>query len=146
MLNNMLGEDDLNPHGLHGWQEDQRMSSMMAPSLVLRPDGAVMATGSGGSSRIRTAILQVLINLIDFRLDVETAVCSPRIHLEGNRLSLEGGFDLERLKPLFVDFPEHEIWPALNLFFGGAHTAMKAERGFQGAGDPRRGGVSRVVA
>lgn len=146
MLNNMLGEDDLSPHGLHGWLEDQRMTSMMAPSIVLRPNAEVIATGSGGSNRIRTAILQVLINLIDFRLDVETAVCSPRIHLEGERLSLEGALDSEKLKSWLSTFPEHEIWPALNLFFGGVHTVMSADGKFQGAGDPRRGGVSRVIA
>jgi gamma-glutamyltranspeptidase/glutathione hydrolase len=145
MLNNMLGEDDLSPHGLHGWLEDQRMTSMMAPSIVLRQNAEVIATGSGGSNRIRTAILQVLINLIDFRLDVEKAVCSPRIHLEGERLSLEGAFDSEKLKSWLSTFPEHEIWPALNLFFGGAHTVMSADGKFQGAGDPRRGGVSRVI-
>jgi gamma-glutamyltranspeptidase/glutathione hydrolase len=146
MLNNMLGEDDLSPHGLQSWRENQRMTSMMAPSLVLRPGGTVTATGSGGSNRIRSAILQLLINLIDFRLDVEAAVCSPRIHLEGQRLSLEAGFDFNRLNPLLLAYPEHEIWPALNLFFGGTHTVVKAHQGFQAAGDPRRGGVSRVVA
>lgn len=146
MLNNMLGEDDLSPHGLHDWREDQRMSSMMAPSLVVRPDGKFIATGSGGSNRIRTAILQVLINLIDFRMAVEPAVCSPRIHVEGVKLSIEAGFDAERLAPLLARFPEHEIWSELNLFFGGAHTVLSGARGFQGAGDPRRGGVSRLVA
>ncbi len=146
MLNNMLGEDDLSPHGLDNWRTDQRMSSMMAPTVVFRPGGEVLATGSGGSTRIRSAILQVLVNLIDFGMDVESAVCSPRIHVEGERLSLESGLDLEELQPLLAAYPEHEIWPALNLFFGGAHTMRTGAGGFQGAGDPRRGGVARVVA
>jgi gamma-glutamyltranspeptidase / glutathione hydrolase len=146
MLNNMLGEDDLSPHGLHGWREDQRMTSMMAPTLVLRSSGEHIATGSGGSNRIRTAILQVLINLIDFGMDIEPAVRSPRVHLESNhRLSIEGGFDVEALGPLLAAFPEHEIWPALNLFFGGAHTVASGDGGLRGAGDPRRGGVAIVV-
>jgi gamma-glutamyltranspeptidase / glutathione hydrolase len=88
----------------------------------------------------------VLVNLIDFGMDVESAVCSPRIHVEGERLSLESGLDLEELQPLLAAYPEHEIWPALNLFFGGAHTMRTGAGGFQGAGDPRRGGVARVVA
>jgi gamma-glutamyltranspeptidase / glutathione hydrolase len=146
MLNNMLGEDDLSPHGLEGWQTDQRMSSMMSPSLVRWPNGKLVATGTGGSNRIRTAVLQVLINLINFEMNLEPAVCHPRIHLENNRLSLEGGFDLERLQPLLAAFPEHETWPALNLFFGGAHTVAKMGRQFQGAGDPRRGGVCRILS
>jgi len=145
MLNNMLGEDDLSPHGLKNWRPGLRMSSMMAPSLVLRPRGEVIATGSGGSNRIRTAILQVLINLVDYDMDVEPAVRSPRIHMEGDKLSLEGGLAIEKLEALLAAFPEHETWPELNLFFGGAHTVMRAESGFRGAGDPRRGGVSRIV-
>jgi gamma-glutamyltranspeptidase / glutathione hydrolase len=142
MLNNMLGEDDLSPHGLHGWREDQRMTSMMAPSVVLRPD-SVIAIGSGGSNRIRSAILQVLVNVIDLRMALEPAVYSPRVHLEGELLSLEGGFDLEALTPLLAAFPDHTAWPALNLFSGGTHTVMSAGRDFHCAGDPRRGGVCR---
>ncbi|HKH20833.1 MAG TPA: gamma-glutamyltransferase, partial [Gammaproteobacteria bacterium] len=122
------------------------MSSMMSPSLMRWPNGKLVATGTGGSNRIRTAVLQVLINLINFEMNLEPAVCHPRIHLENNRLSLEGGFDLERLQPLLAAFPEHETWPALNLFFGGAHTVAKMGRQFQGAGDPRRGGVCRILS
>ncbi|MDX1576417.1 MAG: gamma-glutamyltransferase, partial [Kiloniellales bacterium] len=66
MLNNMLGEEDLNVAGFHAWREGTRMASMMAPTLAFLADGGVAALGSGGSNRIRTAILQVLSNLIDF--------------------------------------------------------------------------------
>ncbi len=145
MLNNMLGEEDLNPQGFHQWVEAQRMSSMMAPSIIQLPDGSLIATGSGGSNRIRSALLQVIINLIDFGMSVESAVHSPRIHLEGNKLSIEGGFKVSEIEQLITDYPEHEIWSELNLFFGGAHTVQKGLKGFTGVGDPRRGGVGRVV-
>ena len=48
MMNNMLGEEDLNPGGFHRWHANQRMSSMMAPTVAHLPDGRVIATGSGG--------------------------------------------------------------------------------------------------
>ena len=145
MLNNMLGEQDLNPEGFHLWPEDCRMTSMMAPTLLQRADGAVVATGSGGSNRIRTALLQVVMNLAHFELDVTDAVLSPRIHLESEKLSVEGGFSAEEVERLVADFPEHEVWDDRNLFFGGAHTVMVRGREFSGVGDPRRGGVCRVV-
>ena len=66
MLNNLLGEDDINPHGFHRWPVDQRMCSMMAPTVLVEADGTTVALGSGGSNRIRTAVLQVLLNLLEF--------------------------------------------------------------------------------
>jgi gamma-glutamyltranspeptidase/glutathione hydrolase len=145
MLNNMLGEQDLNFEGFHLWPEDQRMTSMMAPSLISQPGGTLVATGSGGSNRIRTALLQVMVNVIDFAMDVQSAVVRPRIHLEGEKLSVEGGFPEQGWKRLLADYPEHEVWDGLNLFFGGAHTVMSADQTLTGAGDPRRGGVCRIV-
>lgn len=145
MLNNMLGEEDLNPQGFHLWAEDQRMTSMMSPTAVIHPSGRMVVTGSGGSNRIRTALLQVLVNLIDFEMNVEAAVCSPRIHLEGDKLSVEGGFNTNEVERLTADYPNHEVWQDLNLFFGGAHTVVEDADDFHGQGDPRRGGVCRVV-
>jgi len=145
MLNNMLGEQDLNPGGFHRWRENQRMSSMIAPTMVRFPDGTRVATGSGGSNRIRSALLQVLINLLDFGVGVEAAVTRPRIHVEGRRLSVEGGFDPAAVEALLRDYPEHDVWEGLNLFFGGAHTVLEGPDRLEGVGDPRRGGVGRVV-
>lgn len=145
MLNNMLGEQDLNPSGFHRWQPDQRISSMMAPCIVLDPNGDAVATGSGGSNRIRTAILQVLSNLVDFDMEVTESVCAPRIHYEEGLLSVEGGFNLTRIAPVLELFPQHQIWPERNLFFGGVHTVVGANGALRGAGDPRRGGVCIVV-
>lgn len=142
MLNNMLGEEDLNPDGFHQWQPDRRLSSMMAPTLVEHRDYTI-ATGSGGSNRIRSAILQVLIKLIDYGWEVDAAVNSPRIHLEGDQLSIEPGLDEQVMDALEQRWPGAERWQQSNLFFGGAHTLMHHHRDdrFSGAGDQRRGGV-----
>jgi gamma-glutamyltranspeptidase/glutathione hydrolase len=143
MLNNMLGEEDLNPGGFHRWPEDVRLTSMMAPTLVLCPDGGRIVIGSGGSNRIRTAILQVLVNLLDYGVDVVEAVSRPRVHFENARLSVEGGFDANEVASLIEDYPDHHLWDDLNLFFGGSHTVVREGSGaLRGFGDPRRGGVS----
>ena len=146
VMNNMLGEADLNPGGFHQWPLDERMTSMMAPTALVWRDGRKAATGSGGSSRIRTALLQVLVNLVDFAMDVEEAVVAPRIHVEDAFLSVEGGFDPERIAPVLEAWPDHQLWDAANMFFGGAHTVASGPRGVEGAGDPRRGGACAIVA
>lgn len=144
MLNNMLGEEDLNPNGFHRWREDTRVSSMMAPTLAEQA-GRLIALGSGGSNRLRTAILQTLINLIDLGLSPEAAVTAPRIHLERGKLSIEPGLPPDALRRITDHWPDHQLWDDLNLFFGGTHTVVYDGRQFTGAGDPRRGGVLRIV-
>ncbi len=150
MLNNMLGEEDINPTGFHLWDQDRRMCSMMAPSLLVSSAGGsggdMVMLGSGGSNRIRTAILQVIVNLLEFDQPVGEAVAGPRIHYENGRLSIEPGFDAVRPADFIGDFEEVKLWDEKNLFFGGVHAAARTgENRFDGAGDPRRGGVFRVL-
>ncbi len=152
MLNNMLGEEDLNPDGFHLWAPGTRLSTMMAPSIALSPDGALSALGSGGSNRIRTAVLQVVLNLFDRGMGLDDAVNATRLHMErGGTLSFEEApwdiafNDDERARLLEV-YPEAHGWPEQNLFFGGVHTVRRTGDGrFEGAGDPRREGFAVVV-
>ncbi len=142
MLNNMLGEEDLNPGGFNRWKTGARLASMMSPAVVELPDGTRFALGSGGSNRIRSAVTQVLVNLLDFGMTPEEAVSAPRMHLEGQMLSIEPGFNPDALFTLESAAPVSHLWPEKNLFFGGVHTVSVKPGGiFDGAGDPRRGGV-----
>jgi gamma-glutamyltranspeptidase / glutathione hydrolase len=142
LMNNMLGEEDINPHGFHRWPVDTRIASMMAPTLAFTGDGQAIVTGSGGSNRIRSAILQVLLNLVDYGLDAAGAVEHPRIHFEGHVLNVEAGLPERTIDALKETFPDVRIWPTTNLFFGGAHTVVRLSDGqFVGRGDSRRGGV-----
>ncbi len=146
ILNNMLGEEDINPHGFHRWPCDVRMSSMMAPTLAMDDDGALTVLGSGGSNRLRTAILQTLLNLIGHRMPLAQAIASPRIHYEDDRLSLEPGFDEGAIQALAKSFPNLDQWQQQNLFFGGVHAVSRRKNGaFSGFGDARRGGDAMIV-
>ncbi len=140
MLNNILGEEDLNPQGLHCWPTDIRLASMMAPSMLLGPN-QLLVIGSGGSNRLRNAILQTLINIADFDLPIAEAVAAPRIHLEGGLLNLEPGFTSETQAALAENYPNRHQWDTLNLFFGGTHSVMLRQAQLDGAGDPRRAGA-----
>lgn len=140
-LNNMLGEDDLHPAGFHRWSKDVRMTSMMAPTLCNLADGRQLALGSGGSNRLRSAILQVLVNVIDHDMGLELAVDAPRVHYEGDLLSVEGGFDAEAIASALDAVPRFQLWDEKNMFFGGTHSVMGGPKGVEVAGDARRSGV-----
>ena len=143
MVNNMLGEDDINPYGFHCWQENVRISSMMSPTIVLKNNQPEIVLGSGGSKRIRTAILQVISNLLDFGMTVQEAVNNPRVHWENNVFNVEPGIAEAELKSL--QLPTNNLlvkWKEKSLFFGGVHTIWENSDGvMEGAGDRRRDGV-----
>jgi gamma-glutamyltranspeptidase/glutathione hydrolase len=145
MLNNMLGEEDLMPDGLGHWRENLRLSSMMAPTIILGPDGSVTALGTGGSNRIRTAILQVVVNLLDLGVSIEDAVEAPRLHVEKcGAVSFELG--VGRAEQILEVRPDAKLWPERNLYFGGVHAARRLAKGrLEGAGDPRRRGHAIVL-
>ncbi|MDA1100480.1 MAG: gamma-glutamyltransferase [Proteobacteria bacterium] len=142
MLNNMLGEEDLNPNGFFQWRPNSRITSMMSPTLVRHDDGRILALGSGGSNRIRSAILQVLLNHLRLGQTLGEAVAAARIHLERDLLHIEHGHTAQTLRDLSQAFPTHQIWPERNFFFGGVHAAAfdPGTGAFTAAGDPRRGG------
>ncbi len=143
MVNNMLGEEDLNPHGFHQWQPDQRISSMMAPTIVLQGGKPQLVLGSGGSNRIRTAILQVVSNVLDFGMDLATAVEAPRIHWERGAFHAEPGYDRAAFEAQSIVAADTcTWWQQPNMFFGGVHAVAPTPKGgFDGVGDPRRGGA-----
>ncbi len=143
-LNNMLGEQDLNPLGFHSHPPGRRMPSMMSPTIVLRDGVAQLAVGSAGSNRIRSAVLQTIIRSIDDRLEAQTAIDAPRVHFEDDMVYTEPGIDVAALEAA-----GRSVSPFRdrNLFFGGAQAAaLDAAGRFSGGGDPRRGGAAIVVA
>ncbi len=146
MVNNMLGEEDLSPAGLHQWDEDVRMASMMAPTICTKGTRSVTALGSGGSNRIRSAVFQVLCRMFREGLAAEVAVTASRVHVERGHLDFEDTGGEEAKANLQSAFPDHRLWAEPNLFFGGAHLVhLDSETGIEAAGDPRRGGFAIIV-
>ncbi len=146
-VNNMLGEQDLNPHGFHRHSPGRRMPSMMSPTVVTSGGELVAGLGSGGSNRIRSAVLQTLVRLLDQGLGVGEAVVGPRVHYESQTVQAEPGIDEAALARLERRGYEIVRWSALNVFFGGVHAVARdpASGELQGAGDPRRGGAVAVA-
>jgi gamma-glutamyltranspeptidase/glutathione hydrolase len=141
-VNNVMGEQDLNPLGFFSYPPGRRMPSMMSPTVVMGTDGAVeLVLGSAGSNRIRSAILQVIVGVVDHGLRAHDAVLAPRAHFEDGLVYTEPGIDTDALRAAgrkLVSFRER------NLFFGGVQAVERdrATGARSGAGDPRRGGAA----
>jgi gamma-glutamyltranspeptidase/glutathione hydrolase len=139
-LNNIMGEADLSPLGFHRAAPGTRMPSMMAPTVVLRDGEVEVALGSAGSNRIRSAILQTIVGVVDHGLTAEAAVTAPRVHFEDGVVYAEPGVPVDELAAGYdiVQFRD------LNLFFGGVQAVERdpVTAALTGAGDPRRGGAA----
>jgi gamma-glutamyltranspeptidase / glutathione hydrolase len=142
-VNNMLGEEDLNPLGFHVTPPGRRVPSMMSPTVVLRDGELEAGLGSGGSNRIRSAVLQTIIRLIDEGMSLQAAVEAPRVHFEAGAVQAEPGVDEDGLDRLAARGYQLVHWRERNLFFGGVHAIARdpATGEIQGGGDPRRGGA-----
>jgi gamma-glutamyltranspeptidase / glutathione hydrolase len=139
-LNNMLGELDL----IGASRPGERLTSMMAPSVVLRRGRPRLVLGSAGSARLRGAILQVVANVVGRELGVERAVDAPRVHAESDVVHCEDPADADALE---AEGRAVVRWRERNLYFGGVSAVEVLDDGtFAAAGDPRRGGGSVVVA
>jgi gamma-glutamyltranspeptidase / glutathione hydrolase len=146
ILNNMLGEADLHPNGFHTRPAGERIPTMMTPTIVLKDGRTRLVLGSGGSIRIRSAILQVLCNLLDFEMSLAEAVNVARVHVEGGVLQCEAGFEETAVAELEAAGYPVNRWPTRSIYFGGVHSVARDENGrLDAAGDNRRGGATAGV-
>jgi gamma-glutamyltranspeptidase/glutathione hydrolase len=143
ILNNMLGEEDLNPAGFHLIAPGRRVPSMMAPTVVLRDGEIVLALGSAGSNRIRSAILHTVVRAVEQGFPVDAAIEAPRLHFEQGLVQAEPGIDEDALRRIEARGVAVMRRPAINLFFGGVQAVARDPRTgeLSGGGDPRRGGA-----
>ena len=144
--NNILGEADLHPYGFHTRPAGQRIPTMMTPTIVLEHGKTRLVVGSGGSERIRSAILQVLSNLLDFKMSLHNTVNTARVHLENGVLQCEYGYDPAAVEQLETwGYPVNR-WPTRSIYYGGAHSVSRTENSrLVAAGDNRRGGSTAVA-
>jgi gamma-glutamyltranspeptidase/glutathione hydrolase len=143
LLNNTLGEEELNPLGLHRLPPGSRCHSNMAPTIATG-DGRIVGIGSPGAGRICGAIAQTLVRLAVDGDSLAEAVAAPRAHLDsrpkGERLCYEPGLPGEELG--YVTRP----YDGPHMFFGGVQVASVDDNGtVDAAHDPRRSGASALV-
>jgi len=135
MLNNMLGEEDLNPHGFFTWPSDIRLPSMMAPTAVLKENKAHLILGSAGSNRIRSAIVQTMINYLEYGMDIQTSINTARTHYEKGIVCIEPPCD-KSIRSEIEKLYKLQYFDETNLFFGGVQAVTG---NLEGGYDKRRG-------
>jgi len=113
---------------------------MVAPTIVLKDGNPVLVTGTAGSNRIRSVIVQMIINTLCNNMNISKATETPRVHLEGDILHVEPGIPDNILDELSNSFNVYQ-WTGKNVYFGGANSVLNSE----GMGDPRRGGHTIII-
>jgi len=138
-LNNMLGEIFLLPNGAHSWAPNQRMHSMMTPTIITDMEGQLeWVAGSGGANRIPYAIGQVIYQMYNHQKNLHEATEFPRVHFQDGKFQVEKGFDwpFEKSNAVF--------WDEKALYFGGVHSIQKVKDSLEATGDARRFGVAEI--
>ena len=144
-LNNVMGEADLHPSGFHTTPPGTRIGSMMAPTLLDLPDGSVVALGSGGSERIRSALVQTIVRLVDGGQSLGDAITTARVHFDGKAVQAEPGVP-NHTRAALAQYGPVNSWSAQDVYFGGVHAvAWSPDQGAHAAGDPRRDGAGLVI-
>ena len=149
LLNNEL--DDFtaapgasNAYGLVGFEANlpgpgKRPLSSMSPTIVLKDNRAVLVTGSPGGSRIISTVLQVIVNVLDYHMDVAAAVAAPRLHHQWlpDEVRIEHGFAEDTLAELRAK--GHRLSEPMGQT--SANSIAVTENGLLGAPDPRSRGA-----
>jgi gamma-glutamyltranspeptidase/glutathione hydrolase len=149
LLNNEL--DDFtaapgasNAFGLVGFEANlpgpgKRPLSSMSPTIVLKDGKPVLVTGSPGGSRIISAVMQVIVNVLDYNMDVAAAVDAPRVHHQWlpDEVRVEHGFDDDTLAALRAK--GHRVIEPLGRT--SANSIAVTDHELLGAPDPRSRGA-----
>jgi gamma-glutamyltranspeptidase/glutathione hydrolase len=150
LLNNEL--DDFtaapgasNAYGLVGFEANlpgpgKRPLSSMSPTIILKDNKPVLVTGSPGGSRIISTVLQVVVNVLDYGMDVAAAVAAPRLHQQWlpDEVRLEPGFSDESLAALRAK--GHRLVQPMGQT--SANSIAVTDHGLLGAPDPRTRGAA----
>ena len=120
---------------------------MMAPTLVIDDDGTRTVLGTGGSERIRSALVQTLVRTLDHGDDLASAVAAPRLHATETLIDVEPGLRPEDSTWTWREgHPPVREWPSRDLYFGGVHAVRRDPDGrVTAVGDHRRGGATAIV-
>jgi gamma-glutamyltranspeptidase/glutathione hydrolase len=149
LLNNEL--DDFtaapgasNAYGLVGYEANlpgpgKRPLSSMSPTIVLKDGKVVLVTGTPGGSRIISTVLQVIVNVLDYRMDVAAAVAVPRLHHQWlpDEVRVERGFPDDVLAELRAK--GHKVLEPMGPT--SANSILVTTDGLLGAPDPRTRGA-----
>jgi gamma-glutamyltranspeptidase/glutathione hydrolase len=146
LLNNEMDDFSAKPgvpnaYGLIGGEANKvepnkRMLSSMSPTIVKNQGKNFLVTGSPGGSRIITTTLQVIMNVIDHGLNIQSAVAAPRIHHQWlpDELRIEEGISADTIN--ILQEKGHQVNQKASM--GAIQSIMIKDGMMYGGADPRR--------
>ena len=145
LMDNILGEMELNPQGFLNTPPGNRLTSSMSPTVISDEDNHdISVIGTPGASRISTSLMQIILNLTDFKMDLLSALTAPRFHYENNKFALEPGIELD--DSTLDDGTEICTFDRLHMFFGGSQCVRYKDGTLPvAATDPRRSGSAQTL-
>ncbi|MGH2756861.1 MAG: gamma-glutamyltransferase, partial [Actinomycetota bacterium] len=143
LMNNSLGEEELNPLGVHRLPAGSRCHSNMAPTIATGPD-TVVGLGSPGADRIVSAIVQTFLRLAVDHDSLANAVAAARGHLDARPEGDLMCYELDLPGDGLPYPPRH--YPEIHMYFGGVQAASVSNDGtVEAIFDPRRSGGSALI-
>ncbi len=146
LLNNEMDDfsakpGEANSYGLIGGEANaiaanKRPLSSMSPTIVLKDDQPFLVTGTPGGSRIISTTLQVILNVLDYKMNIADASAAPRIHHQWlpDYIRVEKGLNTDTINLLQDKGHKVKVQSAM----GSTQSILKNEQGLYGASDPRK--------
>ena len=144
MLNNEMDDFNPQPGTSNSVEPKKRPLSSMTPTIMLKDGKPFMSLGSPGATRIISALTQIIVNVVDFRMNVQDAIEAPRIHCMTGDIFMESRIPKATQDALAAKGHKLNVRGEMDLYFGGAQAVMidRTSGMLKGAGDPRRDGVA----
>jgi gamma-glutamyltranspeptidase/glutathione hydrolase len=144
MLNDEMDDFNPQPGTSNSVEPKKRPLSSMTPTIMLKNGKPFLSVGSPGATRIISALTQIIVNVVDFRMNIQDAIEAPRIHCMTGDIFMESRIPKEVQEALIAKGHKLNVRGAVDLYFGGAQGVMidPASGMLYGAGDPRRDGVA----
>lgn len=150
-LNNEINDFSMQPDSINAVAPYKQPASYMMPTVVLKDNKPYVTLGSPGGSRIPSAVLQVLLNIMEFDMNIQDAISAARvycfttddsnssdtakdIYIEGALKGLEGQLQAMGYNVLYYGVTEY------SSYFGGVQGIKVTDNGYHGGADPRRDG------
>jgi len=144
LLNNEMDDFVPVPGSANSVQPGKRPLSSMAPTLVLREGRPFMTVGSPGATRIISALALIIMNIVDYKMDIQSAIEAPRIHAMTRDVFVEGRIPPDVRAALAAMGHPIVLRGPMDLYFGGAQGIVMAPNGVLfGGADPRRDGFAK---
>jgi gamma-glutamyltranspeptidase/glutathione hydrolase len=144
MLNDEMDDFNPQPGTSNSVEPKKRPLSSMTPTIMLKNGKPFLSVGSPGATRIISALTLIIVNVVDYRMNIQDAIDAPRIHCMTGDIFMESRIPKEVQDALTAKGHKLSVRGAVDLYFGGAQGVMidPASGMLYGAGDPRRDGVA----